>query len=60
LVPWSAFWERNYFAELLPGLIAALRNPFVRGAISGLGIVNVVAGIAELISVFHRRGDEIR
>jgi hypothetical protein len=59
-VPWSAFWERNYFAESLPGLLAMLRSPFVRGAVSGLGIVNVVAGIAELISVFRRRGDEIR
>jgi hypothetical protein len=55
LVPWSAFWERNYFAQLLPGLSALMANHFVRGAVSGLGVVNVVAGIAELFSLFSSR-----
>jgi hypothetical protein len=54
-VPWSAFWERNYFAHLLPGLAALLRNPFVRGAVSGLGVINLAAGVAELFSVFSSR-----
>ena len=30
-------------------------NDFVRGAVSGLGIVNVVAGVAELFSLFSSR-----
>jgi hypothetical protein len=55
LVPWSAYWERNYFAQLLPGLSALMANHFVRGAVSGLGVINVVAGIAELFSLFSSR-----
>ena len=56
LIPWSAFWERNYFAGLVPGLDAVLANAFVRGAVSGLGVVNVIAAIAELVDVFLARG----
>jgi len=41
-VPWSAFWERNYFLERFPELIPYLLNPFVRGAITGLGLLDIV------------------
>jgi hypothetical protein len=54
-VPWSPFWERNYFADLVPAVGWFMRNLFVRGAVSGLGLVNLVAGIAELFSVFSSR-----
>jgi len=54
-VPWSAFWERNYFTQLVPGLGAIVGNPFVRGAVSGLGVINVIAGVAELYSLFSSR-----
>jgi hypothetical protein len=58
LIPWSAFWERNYFAGLVPGLETLLGNAFVRGAVSGLGLVNVLAAIAELVDLFVGRGGE--
>jgi hypothetical protein len=51
LVPWSPFWERNYFAESYPVLQAFIRNNFVRGAVSGVGILNLVAGLADLRSL---------
>lgn len=47
-VPWSAFWERNYFAESLPLLQLVVKNNFVRGAVSGIGVLNLVAGLADL------------
>ena len=59
VVPWSTFWERNYFAESLPLLDTILSNNYVRGAVSGLGVVNVAAGISELFSALvarHVRG----
>lgn len=55
LIPWSTFWERNYFAEVIPGLEAVLGNPFVRGAVSGLGLVNVLAAVGELLDLFGTR-----
>ncbi len=47
-VPWSAFWEHNYFAESLPLLQAVIRNNFVGGAVSGIGILNLFAGLVDL------------
>ena len=51
-VPWSAYWDRNYFAGLAPAIGEAIKNPYVRGAVSGLGLINIVAGLTELFSMF--------
>jgi hypothetical protein len=55
VVPWSGFWERNYFAQAVPVLGAITANFFVRGAVSGLGLINVAAGLSGLFSVFSSR-----
>ena len=55
IVPWSSYWDRNYFAESLPLIHDLITNNFVRGGVSGLGIVNLVAGLTELFSVFTAR-----
>ena len=54
-LPWSSYWERNYFAQLLPPLQTFLVNDFVRGGVSGLGLVNVLAGVAEIWSFLAGR-----
>jgi polyferredoxin len=56
IVPWSTYWERNYFVEAVPYVEAIATNTFVRGAITGLGIVNLLAGLAELASLFMSHG----
>ena len=59
VVPWSAYWDRNYFAELIPPLHDLITNNYVRGAVTGIGIVNVLAGIYELFgALLSRSGDE--
>jgi polyferredoxin len=55
VLPWSAFWERNYFAEAWPALQPLLTNNFVRGAVTGLGLVNLFAGFTDLAHVFAAR-----
>lgn len=55
VLPWSLFWEHNYFMLAVPAIKPALTNPFVRGAISGLGVVNLCAGFAEMIPIFAMR-----
>lgn len=60
VLPWSGFWDRNYFAGVWPALRPILANNFLRGAISGLGVVNLCAGVADLSSVFSKRSrDEL-
>jgi hypothetical protein len=51
VVPWSGFWERNYFTQGAPVVEGLLWSPAACGAISGLGVVNLVAGIADLFSL---------
>jgi hypothetical protein len=51
LVPWSDIWEANYFLYQYPALAILLKNPFVRGAISGLGLMNVLLSVG----AFRRR-----
>ena len=55
VVPWSAFWDRNYFAQAVPAVHAFITNNFVRGAISGLGLINMYVGLTELISTVSAR-----
>lgn len=45
LLPWSAFWETNYFLNRYPALIPFLLNPYLRGAISGLGLIDTVLAV---------------
>ena len=55
MIPWSTFWDRNYFGEAIPAMRQVLTNNFVRGAVSGLGLVNVLAALGELADVFSSR-----
>lgn len=55
LVPWSAFWERNYFARSLPLVRSLLEDNFLRGAVSGLGLVNLMMGFVDLSSLMSAR-----
>lgn len=55
VVPWSAYWERNYFAQLSPIVEAVVVNNYVRGAVTGLGAVNVLAALADLAALVRRR-----
>ena len=55
VLAWSAFWEQNYFARAWPLLHPIFLNNFVRGGVSGLGFVNLIAGVFELLSIFGAR-----
>ena len=52
LIPWSAFWDRNYFVEVSSALGGVLTSNYTRGAITGLGLLNVWAALAELADLF--------
>jgi hypothetical protein len=54
LLPWTAFWDNNYFLDRFPILIPILLNPYLRGAISGLGLMDAVLALEAF-----RRGSTI-
>ena len=55
VLPWSGFWDRNYFVSAWPELGPIITNNFVRGAVTGLGVVNLCAGAADLALLFAMR-----
>ena len=46
--PWMSGWETNFFAYLFPELHVYWDNAYVRGGISGLGVVNIYIALVEL------------
>ena len=53
-LPWLTIWENNYLLYLYPDIRPVMANAFLKGAVLGLGIVNIVIGIQE-IALFRRR-----
>jgi hypothetical protein len=47
-VPWSVLWENNVLFAYVPGIRFIVLNNFFRGAVSGLGLVDFLLGLAEL------------
>ena len=54
-LPWSTYWDRNYFVTLLPAARELILNNFVRGGVSGLGVLNLAAGVTELLAIYIAR-----
>jgi hypothetical protein len=42
LVPWLGFWDHNFFLDKYPALIPVLLHPSMRGAVTGLGALDVL------------------
>lgn len=47
IFPWTEYWDRNYFATLLRWRVY-WDNLYLRGAITGLGLVNLYISLSEL------------
>lgn len=45
--PWTPLWDSNWLLPVWPGLRGLLTNAFTRGAVTGLGLVNVVLAVSD-------------
>jgi hypothetical protein len=53
LLPWLGFWEHNYFLDKYPELTPYVLHPSLRGAVTGLGVLDILfAG-----SMLRKRAD---
>ncbi|MGQ9897418.1 MAG: hypothetical protein ACUVR8_07700 [Acidobacteriota bacterium] len=56
IIPWTNYWENNFFLLWLtahfPGsqLTAIVQSSYVRGAVTGIGLVNLALGFLEIAS----------
>ncbi len=57
IFPWTEYWGGNYFAAFVPEWRQYWDNMYVRGAISGLGVVDLYISFAEVFRLrrFARR-----
>lgn len=46
--PWTDYWGNNYFASLIPRFAPYWDNLYVRGAVSGLGVINLYISFIEV------------
>jgi hypothetical protein len=56
-IPWFPFWENNYLLFKYPGLRPLLASPYVKGAVLGLGIVNLIIGLHEIVHFRKGQGN---
>lgn len=42
LVPWLGAWDHNFFLDKYPSLIPYLLHPSTRGAVTGLGALDIL------------------
>jgi hypothetical protein len=60
IYPWTDAWADNYFSVAAPDRVQGAwrelwNNTYVRGGVSGLGLVNVWIAVAEVFQLFSRR-----
>lgn len=49
--PWSDYWDNNFFATWIPKGREFWDNAYARGAVSGLGVVNIYISFTELFGL---------
>src|SRR5215813_107977 len=56
ILPWVPYWDDNYLLDAAslklhtPWLATAMKSGFVRGAVTGLGIINLLLGVWEIVN----------
>jgi hypothetical protein len=53
LLPWTLLWDNNYFFSLTPQWNGFWLSAYLRGAVSGIGVVNLWIGLAEAWRLWH-------
>ena len=48
LAPWLGYWDHNFFLDKYPELIPFLLHPSVRGAVTGLGALDILLAASML------------
>ena len=48
IFPWTEAWDVNYFSSIFPEMHIWWGNMYLRGAISGIGVVNLYISFIEM------------
>jgi hypothetical protein len=56
VIPWHSIWEANFLLSYVPALRSVMLNNYLRGAVSGLGAIDIVLGMAALARLIRPFG----
>lgn len=48
IFPWTPYWDTNYIGAVIPQWHQLWDNLYLRGAVSGLGVVNLYIAVLEM------------
>ena len=60
LFPWMDYWDHNSIAALAPWMRDVWDSAYFRGALSGLGLVNIYIALAEIFHLRRPRPDRLK
>jgi len=55
IVPWTRLWTLNPLLHHDAAMTLIAGNPFVRGLVSGFGVVHLIIGIRDIIEISQAR-----
>jgi len=55
VVPWTRIWTLNPWLHHDIAMAVWVDNPFVRGFMSGIGVIHLILGTRELVRLARRR-----
>lgn len=55
VVPWTRVWTMNPILQASPDLLLFAGNPFIRGFVSGFGVVHLLIGIKDILRFASER-----
>ena len=58
--PWMDYWNNNSIASFAPGVRAVWESAYFRGALSGLGLVNIYISLGEVFRLRRPRADRLK
>ena len=58
--PWLDYWDNNSLATLTPWISSVWNNPYFRGALSGLGVLNIYISLLEVFRLRRPATDRMK
>jgi hypothetical protein len=58
--PWMDYWNNNTIAGIAPWVRSVWESPYFRGALSGLGLVNIYISLAEVFRLRRPPADRLK
>lgn len=55
IVPWTMIWTLNPLLHSSLAVAVVADNPFVRGFVSGVGLLHLIIGIRDILAIVRAR-----